>query len=381
MPIYRRNGVCWIRFQFNGKKVDRSAKTDNMAVAEKLERKLRDEAHEGWSGVDHPARQKIVLREVLDEYTEQYKTLHKTGTAVCVYGGKHLKKHLGERLILSLDTDAIKRYQTIRLQEGAARATIDGEVSLLCRAMGMRGETLRSTLRRRKAFKLNTNPELIGKAFTVREQDRLLAAAAESPTPLINFALQLALNGGLRDKEIRSLKWSQIDFRKLSLRVEKSKNRSSTRDVPLNGVLAPAFEKHRQWFIDTFKELRPSWYVFPSGRPGNRNAAKPVGGFDGPWDAVRKAAGVEGRWHDTRHTVCSMLGERGASEQTIIGVMGHVSPAMLKRYCHVGMEAKREALEDMIVWRNERRELEIAEEKRLADLLAVHGDEKPATIN
>jgi integrase len=29
---------------------------------------------------------------------------------------------------------------------------------------------------------------------------------------LINFALQLVLNGALRDKEARTLKWSQIDF-------------------------------------------------------------------------------------------------------------------------------------------------------------------------
>jgi integrase len=184
----------------------------------------------------------------------------------------------------------------------------------------------------------------------------------------------------MRDGEIRNLKWSQIDFRANTLIIEKSKNRGSQRVLPLNGVLAPAFFRHREWFIRTFGELRPEWFIFPSGRPGRRDATKPVVGFDAPWDAVRKVAGVEGRWHDCRHTVCSQLAESGCSEQTITAIMGHVSPAMLKRYCHVGMEAKREALETMIAWRDRKRELELAEQQRLAAQFSEHGEQRH-TIN
>ena len=380
MAIYQRGKIWWFKFQFGGQEFRASTKTTNKTIARQIEEKRKRDAHEGWSGIVSEKRSKSPLKDVLDQYVSDYKARHKTGTWVCVYGARHLMQHLGERFVISVDVEAVKKYQTLRLEEGASKATIDTEVSLLCRAMSDRGEVLRSKLRRRKAFVMNTNPELIGKAFTVLEQDRLLKAAAEAKTPLINFALQLVLNGALRDKEARTLKWSQIDFVKNTLRVEKSKNRSSTRDVPLNGVLAPAFERHRAWYIKTFFELRPTWYVFPYGRRGRLDPSKPATGFGGPWTAVRKAAGVEGRWHDTRHTVISQLGEQGASSETIMAVAGHVSGQMLRRYSHISLESRREALEAMIEWRNVKRGLELREAERLQEQVAANEDQsKPST--
>jgi integrase len=365
--IFKRGEIWWYKFQFRGQEFRQSTKTSNKSIAQKIEAKKRREVHEGLFGIETDARSKSTLREVLEEYVSDYRVRHKTGTWVCVYGARHLTEHLGDRFVVSIDVEAVKRYQTLRLEEGASKATVDGEVGLLCRSTNDHGEVLRAKLRRRKVFVMNTNPEMIGRAFTVLEQDRLLKAAAEAQSPLINFALQLVLNGALRDKEARTLKWEQIDFMRNTLRVEKSKNRSSRRDVPLNGVLQPAFERHRQWYIKNFGELRPSWYVFPHGRRGRYDASKPATGFDGAWNTVRKAAGVQGRWHDTRHTVISLLGEQGASSETIQSIAGHVSPAMLKRYCHVSMERKREAMEEMIAWRDRKRQLEIAEAQRLAD--------------
>jgi integrase len=379
VAIFKRGKIWWYKFQFGGQEFRGSTKTTNKTVAGQIEDKRKRDAHEGWSGIVSEKRSKSTLKDVLEEYVSDYKVRHKTGTWVCVYGARHLTEHLGDQFAISVDLEAVKKYQTLRLQEGASKATIDTEVSLLCRAMSDRGEVLRAKLRRRKMFIMNTDPELIGRAFTVLEQDRLLKAAAEAQSPLINFALQLVLNGALRDKEARMLKWSQIDFVKNTLRVEKSKNRSSRRDVPLNGILHPAFERHRTWYIKTFGELRPAWYVFPFGRRGRLDPSKPVTGFDGPWKTVRKVAGVEGRWHDTRHTVISQLGEQGASAETIMAIAGHVSPQMLKRYCHIGMEAKREAMEAMIEWRDRKRQLEIAEAQRLVD--QVEASTASTTIN
>jgi len=380
MAVFKRGKIYWMKFQRDGVEIRESTRTTNKTVALQIEEKRKREVHEGLFGLESSERRKSTLKDVLDDYVADYKVKHKSGTAVAEYGAKHLKKHLGQRLVLAIDVDAVKKYQTLRLQDGASRATIDTEVSLLCRATSDRGEVLRAKLRRRKAFKLNTDPELIGKAYTVLEQDRLLKAAAEAKSPLINFALSLLLNGGLRDGEMRKLKWGQIDFLKNTLRVEKSKNRSSRRDVPLNGVLQPAFERHRTWFIKTFGELKPSWHVFPFGRRGRLDPTKPVTGFDAQWKAVKQSAGVEGRWHDCRHTVISHLGEQGCSAETIMAIAGHVSPAMLKRYCHISLESKREAMEAMIAHRDKKREQELAEQRRLAEQFEAVDAAKP-TVN
>jgi len=54
---------------------------------------------------------------------------------------------------------------------------------------------------------------------------------------------------------------------------------------------------------------------------------------------------VKGRWHDNRHTLVTELAESGAGDEVIMSIAGHVSRAMLSRYSHVRMEAKRRALE------------------------------------
>jgi len=60
---------------------------------------------------------------------------------------------------------------------------------------------------------------------------------------------------------------------------------------------------------------------------------------------VRRAAGVNCRLHDLRHTFCTKLAEAGIPEQVMFDIMGHVSQAMLKRYSHIRLEARRRAIE------------------------------------
>src|ERR1035437_6036959 len=55
------------------------------------------------------------------------------------------------------------------------------------------------------------------------------------------------------------------------------------------------------------------------------------------------------RWHDNRHTLVTELAESGAGDEVVISIVGTVSRAMLSRYSHVRMEAKRRALDEIAV--------------------------------
>jgi integrase len=94
--------------------------------------------------------------------------------------------------------------------------------------------------------------------------------------------------------------------------------------------------------------MRPELFVFPGrvGKPAKGqkhplDPSKPISSFKTAWRNVRAKAGVSGRFHDTRHTLITELGESGAGEQTIMDIAGHVSRQMLSRYSHVRMEARR----------------------------------------
>ena len=76
---------------------------------------------------------------------------------------------------------------------------------------------------------------------------------------------------------------------------------------------------------------------------------------------LRKNAGVQGRWHDNRHTLITELAESGAGDQTIMDIAGHVSKQMLRHYSHIRMVAKRNALETIVRKRSETSTTEDAE--------------------
>ena len=87
----------------------------------------------------------------------------------------------------------------------------------------------------------------------------------------------------------------------------------------------------------------------PGGGRSPTDPTAPITTLKTAWRTVRKLAGVTGRWHDARHTLITELSESGAGDQTIMEIAGHVSRQMLSRYSHIRMEAKRRALESIVV--------------------------------
>jgi integrase len=389
MALVKRGRLWWYRVQYQGTLHQGSTKMTNKQAAREIEENFRRALRDGVPASASRKERARPLKELIDEYVGNYKLTHET-TDFLVAGASHLKEHLGNMLVGSIDVATVLTYRAKRKEDwqrqgnrktrkkGASNSSINQEVTILLRIMEERGDELRNDLKRKKKLRMPPAPE-VGKAFTVTEQDKLLKVAAENEhSPHISFALQLALNGGMRDLEIRSLTWAQINFAKNVLVVGKSKTKASShRIVPLNGDLLPAFIRHREWYVKEFNELKPEWFVFPFGQRGSLDPTRHVTTLKTAWTSVRKKAGVKGRWHDTRHTVVSQLQEQGESGQTTKSIVGHVSQAMLEKYSHIGMEAKREALEEMRAHRDRKREKELAAAKQFEEAT----DTKAHTVN
>jgi hypothetical protein len=162
----------------------------------------------------------------------------------------------------------------------------------------------------------------------------------------------LALETGMRNAEIRHLRWEQVNLKKQFLVVRISKTEGGEgRTIPLSPDLLKALERHALWYEARFGRIEPELYLFPSGKANHLDPTKPVTTINTSWRNVRRKAGVKGRLHDSRHTLVTELAESGAGDQTIKDIAGHVSPQMLKHYSHIRMKAKREALE--AVWRKQ----------------------------
>lgn len=238
----------------------------------------------------------------------------------------------------------VYRYVKTRLAEGASGRCINMELGELSRAIGRPWRALWPKVR-----KLEERKD-IGRAISTDEERRLLDASVRARSPLIRPFLRIALLTGMRSGEITSLTWGQVNMEKRILSVGRAKTPSGTgRQIPMNRDLYQVLSAHHDWFMKRFGELKPEQYLFPFGSPMPADPNRPITDISGVWDNVRKEAGVRCRIHDLRHTIATKMAEAGVPENTMLALMGHLSHAMLERYSHIRMAAKREAVEALSI--------------------------------
>ena len=96
--------------------------------------------------------------------------------------------------------------------------------------------------------------------------------------------------------------------------------------------------------MERFGEPTSDHYLFPWGKPLPSDPMRHATDITWGWDQLRKDTGVSCRLHDLRHTFATQLAEAGVPESTMLALMGHMSRAMLERYSHIRMAAKRHAI-------------------------------------
>ena len=196
----------------------------------------------------------------------------------------------------------------------------------------------------------------IGRALTADEEARIMAACRVSRSRSLYPAVLVSTHTAVRNKELRLLRWHQIDLIGRSLTVGTSKTEGGTgRVVPLNDAATQCLKEWRA----QFPEAKPSHFVFPSERYGfdgekghlqgavvryNVRPSVPIGSWKVAWTNARTSAGVKCRWHDLRHTFVSKLAEGMVSDTTITSIAGWMSKKMMERYSHSSNEAKRRAV-------------------------------------
>jgi integrase len=345
MAVFQRGKVWWYKFYFAGREIKESSKSRSKTVAKEAEKQRRRELEEGFHNLTQAREQRIrPLKEIIEDYLVGY-GLRNRAPRFANYALGHVRRLLGSRLTVDVDAAAVMKYQEDRLREGAAPKSINEEVRFLLKMLGDPGEIVRAQLRKEKQLKLKVRTR-IGKAFDTVETSSLSAQVAKSRSPHIYMAFTLARNAGLRDTEIKTLTWAQINLTGRYLTVGRAKTEAGEgRTIPFNDELYEAFVQHQAQYKAKFGSIQPEWYVFPFGRTRSSDPTRHVTTLKTAWNTVRRNAKVTGRWHDNRHTLITELAESGAGDESIMQIAGHVSRSMLRHYSHIRMSAKRAALD------------------------------------
>ena len=178
-----------------------------------------------------------------------------------------------------------------------------------------------------------TSNTTTARALTRDEELQLLTLA--SPRTLPRFLL--ALDAGLRLREITGLRVNHLDTEHQTLRVWASKVHR-IRTLPLTGRLAEALTRHTDALnITQGGPITPDTRLFPLKRPDSFL-----------WE-FRQNLGWHFRFHDLRHTFAKRLHDAGASQIMIAAALGHSWRTTTDRYTvtHINTDDLRPAIDKM----------------------------------
>jgi integrase len=339
------SNVYWYEFIYAGKRIRESAKTTRKTIAVEAEKRRRLELERAYAGLPVEAVS-MRINTVLDctkAYRVAYKQGHRAKSQTWVAERlANVEKALGSVLLPDLTEVRIRQYMDTRKTEGGGPRTVNMEVGMLARAIGKSWNVLWPKVRR------NEEPKDTGRALSAEEEARLLKELEEARSPVLSTFVKGLLLTALRCGEFTGMQWSQVDFAQRVITVGKAKTSSGTgRQIPMNEELLEVMKEHAKWFTERFGETLPTHYLFPAGECWPNDPTLPSKRFKTAWGNLRKRAKVSCRIHDLRHTALTKLAESGASDSTIMALAGHLSRAMLERYSHIRMNAKRQAVEAM----------------------------------
>ena len=164
------------------------------------------------------------------------------------------------------------------------------------------------------AARQSANEWRIGRGYPLLPE---ITGYSDHITPMV----LISLNTGVRQGELFSLAWEQVDLERKNITVLASNAKgNATRVIPLNAEALAV--------LTTIKPDPAAGLVFKSPVTGGRfNNVKKA------WAEVTKDAKIPDlRWHDLRHDFASQLVMRGAPLYTVQKLLGHANSKMTMRY-------------------------------------------------
>ena len=332
MGLYKRNSsqFYWMSFRVNSRRIFESTETTNKKMAEKIYAKRLTEITEGkW--FQNEARKRR-FEELREKYMTEHSMINKTPTTQVrdISAFKRLSEFFGGLMLIDITPAKISDYKSLRITKGIKPATISRELEVLRHALNLSIQWEWIETNPFSKVKLDKPNNQIERWITSEEEKCLLDVSVSWLKEIIVFAL----NTGMRQDEILSLQWSQIDLirRTATLLITKNKEK---RTVPINQTVYDLLK-----FKSKIRYL--SGYVFTS-QAGIKIIARNL--LRAYYDARKKAGLEDVRFHDLRHTFATRLVQAGVDLYTVAKLLGHKDIRMTQRYAHHNSESLRHGVD------------------------------------
>jgi integrase len=316
--VYKRGSNYWIRYQWRGKEVRRSARTSSKAVAQQFLSQCVEETRR----IDRGGRPRRPLNEALDRFwIEHLPNLKPKTQARYRSSFRLLSPSFGDLYLDQITKGRLADYVAMRIRGGAKGATIRRDLaalSIVCSCavdwdwMDVNPVKLYSKRHIKEAPPQTTYPTV--------EQVNLLVSNA---SPMAGRIIRILAETGMRQEEACSLEWSQVSLARREIRLIKTKT-SAPRVIPLSDVALSTL-------VGTPRHLTKPWVFW-------HNQGERYGNFAGIFRKIARRAGVQYRCHDLRHHFASEFAQRVGDLAALQAILGHKTIQMTMRYSHLVTE-------------------------------------------
>ena len=313
MSLSKRGETWWIRFTApNGRRIQRSARTEVKQEAQELHDRLKAEA---WRIQELNEKPSYLWQDAVKKWL-----VEQAEKASIRQDKIHLRwvhQYLFDKKLEDISKDLLDQIKSAKKETGVSNATVNRLLAVI-RAILNRAKNEWEWIDSVPYIRLLPEPKKRIRWLSQNEASRLVKELPDHLALMMRFTLST----GLRESNVTNLQWSQIDMQRRCawVHADQAKARKAIA-IPLNDDSMDIIERlkgQHKTHVFTYK-----------GEPvlrANKHA----------WRNALKRAGIkEFRWHDLRHTWAGWHVQNGTPLNVLQELGGWSEPTMVQRYAHL----------------------------------------------
>jgi integrase len=348
--------IWWIQFFSRGRRIRESSHSKKKSAAKKLLRQRLSEVNLKVYRSSAQLRYEDIRDAFANDYVMQQRRslrFDSEGKPKALDKVKRLDRYFGGFHVEEIDSDALTRFKLGLQEQGKQNATINRSLAALRRMFWLAVEQEKLESRDVPHFEMLPEAPARKGFLEIPQYEALRAAMPDYLKPVLTIAFCTAM----RSAEVRSIKWSQVDFLNGVIRLDAGQTKAKkARTVPIFGELketlleqfsrrrsdcefvcyrvtksgaAVRIGDFRKVWMDRCVKLELGRWVRAADSNGNPKFEKPRG----PRSKAKPKMVYEGLLvHDLRRSGVRNLIRAGASETVARKISGHATRAIFDRY-------------------------------------------------
>lgn len=318
--IYLRGKVYWIKYYKGGKPYRESARTEDYDTAQtELAKRIAEVAQGKTPNIQLP---RVKFDDLSKDFLSDYRINEKKSLKRAEASVNHLKAFFAGMRVIEISTSKIRDYVEKRLEDEAAKATINRELSALKRMLNLGAQCTPPKVDRVPHIPMLKENNIRKGFFEHSDFTTLRDNLPDHLKPVVTFGYVT----GWRISEILGLEWSQVDLKNGIVRLDPGDTKNEdARTVYLDEELVQEFDRLSQ----RRKQLGTALpHVFL-----NKKGTDRIDGFRKAWFSACAAAEIGPRkFHDFRRTAVRNMVRAGIPERVAMTISGHKTRSVFDRY-------------------------------------------------